>query len=236
MGWGSLAQGWRTRPNRLSCLGPHKRPVRRTCGRTGSASVAISRKEHGRKSIGLPNSVCSRDFLPIWKTTYRMLSTRCFEIHCGQRNERLFDSAGRDPDPAQLFKLVFWLLTAKVFRGAGAFRDWRSSSARMKKNRSSRLREAIRTGQGAKAAKSGCPRSGYFANLARSFDFRNLSVDVLSQIWATTRVDDETKKRLGIHRTPRTESLDAWLSEFLSTARVTMIESYWSRVAAVAFF
>jgi hypothetical protein len=35
-------------------------------------------------------------------------------------------------------------------------------------------------------------------------DFRNLSVEVLSQIWPTTLVDSETRKRLGIHRTSRT--------------------------------
>src|SRR6185503_517522 len=36
------------------------------------------------------------------------------------------------------------------------------------------------------------------------FDFRNLSVEVLAQMWSSMLIDDETQRRLGIHRTSRT--------------------------------
>jgi hypothetical protein len=38
----------------------------------------------------------------------------------------------------------------------------------------------------------------------KEFDFRNLSVEVLVQMWSSTLVDDETKHKLSIHRTSRT--------------------------------
>jgi hypothetical protein len=110
------------------------------------------------------------------------------------------DTTGRQPDAAQLFKLVFWILTAKVFydRRVNGFINLSSDA--------DQLLDAV-----AKQYKTDAPkllnrraRQEAAARIWRELDFRNLSVEVLSQIWSTTLVDDDTKLRLGIHRTSRT--------------------------------
>ena len=101
---------------------------------------------------------------------------------------------------AELFKLVFWLLTAKVFHDRGV----------------SRFRSIGPDGDACLEAVSehyATPRPPRLLNQAaravavnriwNSLDFRNLSVEVLAQIWSTTLVDETTRETLGIHRTPR---------------------------------
>lgn len=111
------------------------------------------------------------------------------------------DASGRDPEPSQLFKLVFWMLTAKVFRdrrvngfaGLGPDADVLLAAVAAKQYRSEVPRLLNREARAAAAAQ-----------VWNGLDFRNLSVEILSQIWSTTLVDDDTKRRLGIHRTSRT--------------------------------
>jgi hypothetical protein len=112
------------------------------------------------------------------------------------------DSAGRDPDPSQIFKLVFWLLTAKVFRDrrVNGFANLATVPD------PDLLLEAVarQYGEGVPRLLNRAAREVAVACIWANLDFRNLSVEILSQIWAITLVDDETKRRLGIHRTPRT--------------------------------
>jgi hypothetical protein len=108
-------------------------------------------------------------------------------------------STSRAPDPRDLFQLVFWVLTAKVFRDRGlsgfdelsgdpeeiitaVARHYRTAPPRLL-NKESRAASAL--------------------SVWRELDFRNLSVEVLAHIWSKTLVDRDTRKRLGIHRTPR---------------------------------
>ncbi len=114
--------------------------------------------------------------------------------------EAYTESTGFEPDPAKLFKLVFWLLTAKVFRDRGV------PGFNLPDSAPNDLLAAV-----AKHHKTDLPlllnqrAQDAAANLVwNTLDFRNLSVEVLSQIWASTLVDDDTKARLGIHRTSRT--------------------------------
>lgn len=109
-------------------------------------------------------------------------------------------SAGRKSDPAQLFKLVFWLLTAKVFRDRGV------PGFLLPDPDPDELLAAV-----ARQHRTDVPkllnrqaREAAAQLVWNTLDFRNLSVEVLSQIWASTLVDDNTKTRLGIHRTSRT--------------------------------
>lgn len=108
-------------------------------------------------------------------------------------------STGRDPGEEALFKLVFGLLTAKVFidRGVEGFR---------------RLPTDPDALLGAIARHYNEPPVNLLNRQARevaterifsSLDFRNLSVEILAQIWGEFLLDPATKKRLGIHRTPR---------------------------------
>lgn len=106
----------------------------------------------------------------------------------------------REPDPALLFKLIFWILTAKVFhdRRVDGFKtlgadpdDILSAVARQYKEEPPRLlnRQA---------------REIAAQRIWHELDFRNLSVEVLAQMWSAMLIDNNTKRRLGIHRTPRT--------------------------------
>ena len=108
-------------------------------------------------------------------------------------------STGRQPIDRVLFQLVFWLLTAKVFRdrGVNGFSDLSGDpdailAAVAKHYRTDIPKLLNREARGAAAA-----------NVWRELDFRNLSVEVLAHIWSKTLVDKNTRKRLGIHRTPR---------------------------------
>lgn len=106
----------------------------------------------------------------------------------------------RQPNPNQLFKLVFRILTAKVFhdRKVNGFGTLNANP--------DEILQAI-------ALKYGDPFERLLNREAREIavsyiwdklDFRHLSVEVLAQMWSTMLIDDETKKKLGIHRTPRT--------------------------------
>lgn len=114
-------------------------------------------------------------------------------------SEAFLSSTGRDADPKDLFRLVFWMLTAKVFhdRQVPGFVSLRgdadlalSAVARQYQRLETKLLNAT-----ARHVAAMC--------VWRDLDFRHLSVEVLAHIWARTLVDRETKKRLGIHRTPR---------------------------------
>jgi hypothetical protein len=109
------------------------------------------------------------------------------------------DSTGRTPNPRDLFKLVFWVLTAKVFKdrsvGEFAMLDGEPDAILAAVARHYRTDPPRLLNKEARQAAS--------ANVWRDLDFRNLSVEVLAQIWSKTLVDKDTRKRLGIHRTPR---------------------------------
>lgn len=116
------------------------------------------------------------------------------------RTRTAYEESGKGvPDPHDLFQLVFWVLTAKVFhdRGLNGFAPLSADP------------EAI-LGAVAKHYKIGMPhllnraaRQAAASSVWRDLDFRNLSVEILADIWSKTLVDRETRKRLGIHRTPR---------------------------------
>jgi N-6 DNA methylase len=111
------------------------------------------------------------------------------------------DVTGRVPEPSQLFKLIFWLLTAKVFhdRRVNGFVTLGASDP-------DALLDAV-----ARRHLTDPPRllNRQAREIAATLiwttlDFRHLSVEVLSQMWAGMLIDDETKRDLGIQRTSRT--------------------------------
>jgi hypothetical protein len=109
------------------------------------------------------------------------------------------DSTGKVPNGRELFQLVFWVLTAKVFRdrGVNGFSiltgDPDTILAAVAKHYKTNLPRPLNKEARHTAA----------ASVWRDLDFRNLSVEVLAHIWSKTLVDKDTRKRLGIHRTPR---------------------------------
>lgn len=111
------------------------------------------------------------------------------------------DTKGKDPDPSQLFSLVFWLLMAKVFhdRGVAGFSQFSSPDP---DDLLAAVAQQYR--QDVPPLLNRSAREAAASAIWQNLDFRNLSVEVLSQIWPTTLIDAETKKKLGIHRTPRT--------------------------------
>jgi len=105
------------------------------------------------------------------------------------------------PDEFQLFRLAFGLLTAKVFhdRGHSDFSDISANAdpteaiARVAAHYHERWPRLLNRSA----------RQVAFDRIWSKMDFRNLSVDILSHIWSTTLVTGALRKRLGIHRTPR---------------------------------
>lgn len=110
-------------------------------------------------------------------------------------------SVGRNPNPKELFRLIFWMLTAKVFhdREVPAFRNFDKSDD------PDSILSAVGKHYRMDAPKplNKVARRVSFSRVWKSMDFRNLSVEVLAQIWSTALVDEEVRKRLGIHRTSR---------------------------------
>lgn len=110
-------------------------------------------------------------------------------------------TAQHDADERELFKLVFWMLTAKVFHdrrhpnfvdlspGDGPAALLRSVSEHSGEQPGPLLDEAA--------------QAAVFDRIWSKMDFRNLSVEVLSNIWSRTLVTNEERSQLGIHRTPR---------------------------------
>ncbi len=112
------------------------------------------------------------------------------------------DATGLEPPASQLFKLIFWLLTAKVFhdRQVPGFVSFGSHPdpddlldvvARQHKTQVGRLLNKL-------------AREAAAATIWTTLDFRHLSVEVLSQMWANMLIDKQTKAELGIQRTSRT--------------------------------
>jgi hypothetical protein len=111
-------------------------------------------------------------------------------------------TADQEPDDDKLFKLIFSLLTGKVFHdrdvhgfkglgigdGADAVLE---AVARQYREPASRLLNKP-------------SRDAAFSRIWPSMNFRNLSVEVLAELWSTALVTPEVRKEYGIHRTPRT--------------------------------
>jgi hypothetical protein len=110
-----------------------------------------------------------------------------------------FESTGRKPEPGQLFKLVFWILTAKVFH------DREVPGFTALSPDPDVLLEAVAKHYSVAPPKLLNLIARQTASLLAwdQLDFRNLSVEVLSQIWSSALVDANTRARLGIHRTSR---------------------------------
>jgi len=109
------------------------------------------------------------------------------------------DTNEHDPSPPALFKLIFWILTAKVFhdRHVKGFISLGPDPDAILNAVARQYDDVVPRLLTRKA------REVAVACIWDTLDFRNLSVEVLAQIWSTLLIDDEIKKNLGIHRTPR---------------------------------
>ncbi len=107
--------------------------------------------------------------------------------------------AGVQPPEPKLFKLGFWLLTGKVFADRG-HKDFADLNA-LSDPDTVLKRVAEHYGETAIGLLNREAREAIFGRIWKSVDFRNLSVEVLSQIWSRTLVTAKTRKQLGIHRT-----------------------------------
>ena len=107
---------------------------------------------------------------------------------------------GRTPDVQELFRLVFRLLAAKVlcdrhvngFRSIKNFDDVDDVLARV--GRHYRQPEPVIDDPATRAAVAD--------RLWRSISFENLSVESLAYVYEHTLIDDQSRKKLGIHSTP----------------------------------
>lgn len=108
---------------------------------------------------------------------------------------------GGSANETSLFRLIFALLTGKVFkdRRHPDFVDLRFESG--PDEIISRVAQHYNVGWSALLTASA--RDVALEAIWNRMDFQNLSVDVLSHIWANSLVTDSLRKLAGIHRTPR---------------------------------
>jgi hypothetical protein len=110
-------------------------------------------------------------------------------------------STGREADSDRLFKLIFWILTAKVFH------DRRVNGFKLLGNDPDEILAAV-----AKRYEEPIPhpllnkeaRQVALNRIWSVFDSRNLSVEVLAHMWSNLLIDDEIRQGLSLHRTSRT--------------------------------
>ena len=112
------------------------------------------------------------------------------------------EATSKDPDGAQLFQAAFWLLAGKVFRDRGhpqfAGLSEKNDPDEILRRVGAWYNKPISTRLLNKPARLALQQA-----IWGGMDFRNLSVEVLAEIWSTTLVTKELRKRLGIHSTPR---------------------------------
>jgi len=111
------------------------------------------------------------------------------------------ETSRRDPDPIALFQLAFRLLAGKVLfdRGIPKLTDLGQSPA------PDSIIKAVSEyyGESPSLPLTKSARQALCERLWTRFDFRNLSIEVLTMIWAGTFVSADVRKKLGIHRTRR---------------------------------
>lgn len=116
--------------------------------------------------------------------------------------EKYQKSTGKQPDPTSLFQLAFRLLAGKVFfdRGIQQLRELGESPG------PDAVIDAVSTyyGDRQKSLLTKDAREAIYNRLWTQFDFRNLSIEVLTMIWSGTFVTPDVRKKLGIHPTRRT--------------------------------
>lgn len=106
----------------------------------------------------------------------------------------------RPPDARELFQLVFWVLTAKVFRDRG-LRGFATLTGGSPDEILAAVAQHYKTAPPRLLNREA--RAVAATSVWRDLDFRNLSVEILAHNWSKALVDRDTRKRLGIHRTPR---------------------------------
>jgi len=111
------------------------------------------------------------------------------------------ESTGREADADRLFKLIFCILTAKVFhdRRVNGFISLGNDPDDILAAVAKRYEEDIPHQLLNKVA-----RQVAVDRIWSVFDSRNLSVEVLAHVWSNLLIDDEIRERLSIHRTSRT--------------------------------
>lgn len=107
----------------------------------------------------------------------------------------------KEPPEEDLFKLIFSILTTKVFhdRKVEGFTSLSQNAGEILRKYARKFHDDKVQGLLTQEA-----REAAVSHLWNGMDFRNLSVEVLAQMWSTMLIDKETRKRLGIHRTSRT--------------------------------
>jgi hypothetical protein len=109
-------------------------------------------------------------------------------------------TTGAKPDARNLFRLVFWLLAGKVFHDNG-IAPFDSLSAQSGPDN---VLGSVAEYYGVQVPRllDRATREAAFTKTWTQLDFRHVSIEVLTRIWATTFVTPEVREKLGIHRTP----------------------------------
>lgn len=109
--------------------------------------------------------------------------------------------SGSGPSDSDLFRLAFWTLAGKVFKDRGI----ESFQSLTDKSSADDVLAAVASHYGEKLPLllTSNAREAVREEIWSGFDYRNLSIDVLTRIWTNCFVTKEIREQLGIHPTPR---------------------------------
>ena len=107
---------------------------------------------------------------------------------------------GKKPDETQLFRLVFRLLAAKIFKDKKHPGRWSVSDAREIIGEVHKFYGLAVQEQ--KILDEPLTQQFVWERFRSSFNFQNISVDDLAFIYENTLIQEETRRQFGIHSTP----------------------------------
>lgn len=159
------------------------------------------------KTLGLLPGQIQLDFvdaglLPALKgMIHKKLDRILREIIFNGANKYKENRNGVEPDPAELFRLVFRLLAAKVFRDRGQPGKWAQSSSDLVIDAVQKFYGLTPT-TGQQVLSEPSTQQLVWDQFIETFNFQNLSVEDLAYIYENTLIQPETRKKFGIHSTP----------------------------------
>lgn len=125
----------------------------------------------------------------------------------GEAREALEDRPDADRRDAQdLLRFVLWLVTAKVLADRGAISGVPGVDPALD---AAGVHFGIQRGAAGPIAfprfaeRHPAAAAAAWASIERGFHFQNVSVDALAMVYENTLVDGDTRRRLGVHSTPR---------------------------------
>jgi hypothetical protein len=108
----------------------------------------------------------------------------------------------KNPEPAELFRLVFRFIAAKILNDRGHEGNWSSDDPLLILKQVEDYYNTESENLPSPAIKNKIILDEAWESISTSLNFHNLSVDDLAFVYENTLITPETRKRFGVHSTP----------------------------------